>query len=123
MSSNKVLLTTVFSGYNYGSSLQALAGKTILKELGYDCQLVAMKSLVKGRDIRLKKLLTILVRSLMLRGKNGSKSLSIYQNSYNKTMIGDSAFYSFLGRVLAAKLSLVGWHEESSKRGCCLFCR
>ena len=88
MSSNKVLLTT---GYNYGSSLQALAGKTILKELGYDCQLVAMKSLVKGRDIRLKKLLTILVRSLMLRGKNGSKSLSIYQNSYNKTMIGDSA--------------------------------
>ena len=91
MSSNKVLLTTVFSGYNYGSSLQALAGKTILKELGYDCQLVAMKSLVKGRDIRLKKLLTILVRSLMLRGKNGSKSLSIYQNSYNKTMIGDSA--------------------------------
>ena len=91
MSSNKVLLTTVFSGYNYGSSLQALAGKTILKELGYDCQLVAMKSLVKGRDIRLKKLLTILVRSLMLRGKNGSKSLRIYQNSYNKTMIGDSA--------------------------------
>ena len=91
MSSNKVLLTTVFSGYNYGSSLQALAGKSILKELGYDCQLVAMKSLVKGRDIRLKKLLTILVRSLMLRGKNGSKSLSIYQNSYNKTMIGDSA--------------------------------
>lgn len=91
MSSNKVLLITVFSGYNYGSSLQALAGKTILKELGYDCQLVAMKSLVKGRDIRLKKLLTILVRSLMLRGKNGSKSLSIYQNSYNKTMIGDSA--------------------------------
>lgn len=91
MSSNKVLLTTVFSGYNYGSSLQALAGKTILKELGYDCQLVAMKSLVKGRDIRLKKLLTIFVRSLMLRGKNGSKSLSIYQNSYNKTMIGDSA--------------------------------
>ena len=36
MSSNKVLLTTVFSGYNYGSSLQALAGKTILKELGYE---------------------------------------------------------------------------------------
>ena len=91
MSSKKKLITNILSGYNYGSSLQALAGKTILKELGYDCQLVAMKSLVKGRDIRLKKLLTILVRSLMLRGKNGSKSLSIYQNSYNKTMIGDSA--------------------------------
>ena len=87
---NKVILTTVFSGYNYGSSLQAFAGKTILRELGYDCQLVAQKSLVKGRDIRLKKLFTILIRSLLLRGKNGTKSLSTYQSSYNKTMIGDS---------------------------------
>lgn len=86
----KVLLTTVFTGYNYGSSLQALAGKTILKELGYDCQLVAMKSLVKGRDIRLKKLLTILIRSFVLRGKSGAKSLKTYQSSYSKTMIGDS---------------------------------
>lgn len=86
----KVLLTTVFTGYNYGSSLQALAGKTILKELGYDCQLVAMKSLVKGRDIRVKKLLTILIRSFAVRGISGSKSLRTYQSSYNKTMIGDS---------------------------------
>ncbi len=86
----KVLLTTVFSGYNYGSSLQALAGKTILKELGYECELVAQKSLVKGRDIRLGKLLTILTRSLLLKGKSSSRALSTYQGSYNKTMIGDS---------------------------------
>lgn len=73
---NKVLLTTVFTGFNYGSSLQAFAGKTLLKSLGYDCELVAQKSLVKGRDIRLGKLLTILTRSLLLRGKSGSKSLA-----------------------------------------------
>ena len=121
MSSNKVLLTTVFSGYNYGSSLQALAGKTILKELGYDCQLVAMKSLVKGRDIRLKKLLTILVRSLMLRGKNGSKSLSIYQNSYNKTMIGDSAslFIRFSDEYLQPNyLSWDGMKKAAKEAAC-----
>ena len=63
----KVLLTTVFSGFNYGSSLQALATKTILKDLGCDCELVAMRSLVKGRDIRIKKLMTILIRSLLVR--------------------------------------------------------
>ena len=65
---DKVILTTVFSGYNYGSSLQALAGKLVLQELGYDCKLVGMKSVVKGRDIRLKKLATIIYRSLILRG-------------------------------------------------------
>ena len=98
----KVLLTTVFSGYNYGSSLQALAGKIILQEMGYDCQLVAQKSLVKGRDIRFGKLLTILTRSLLLRGKTGSKALSTYQGSYNKTMIGDSVerFARFTEEIL-----------------------
>lgn len=108
---NKVLLTTVFSGYNYGSSLQALAGKTILIELGYDCQLVVMKSLVKGRDIRLKKLLAILTRSLLLRDKASSKSLSTYQSSYNKTMIGDSAlrFTRFTDDYL--KPNYLSWND------------
>lgn len=86
----KILLTTVFSGYNYGSSLQALATKTILKELGYDCCLVAMKSLIKGRDIRIKKLVTILIRSWLIRDKKGTNALSTYKGSYNKVLIGDS---------------------------------
>ena len=108
---NKVILTTVFSGYKYGSSLQALAGKTILNELGYDCQLVAMKSLVKGRDIRLKKLATILWRSLTVKGTSGSKSLDSYQSSYDKTMIGDSAarFAKFTDEVLQP--SYLSWSE------------
>lgn len=99
---DKVLLTTVFSGYNYGSSLQALAGKLVLRELGYDCQLVGMKSLVKGRDIRLKKLVTILWRSFVLRGSRGANALSTYQKSYNKTLIGDSVtrFAQFTDKYL-----------------------
>ena len=98
----KVLLTTVFSGYNYGSSLQALATKTILKDLGCDCELVAMRSLVKGRDIRIKKLMTILIRSLLVRDKNRTNALSTYKGSYNKVMIGDSVtrFASFTNEYL-----------------------
>lgn len=109
--STKVLLTTVFSGYNYGSSLQAFAGKTILTELGYDCHLVAMRSLVKGRDIRLKKLVAILWRSLTISAKSGAKSLNTYQNSYSKTMIGDSVdhFSRFTEEFLQP--SYLSWRE------------
>lgn len=120
---NKVILTTVFSGYNYGSSLQAFAGKTILKELGYDCQLVAQKSLVKGRDIRVKKLLTILTRSLLLRGKSGSKSLSTYQMSYNKTMIGDSVarFTRFTEEKLQPNYLSFGDMKDTAKMAVACF--
>ena len=46
----KVILTTVFSAFNYGSSLQALAGKRIIEKTGYECELVKLKSL--NRDIQ-----------------------------------------------------------------------
>ena len=118
----KVLLTTVFSGYNYGSSLQALASKIILHEMGYDCQLVAQKSLVKGRDIRFGKLLTILTRSLLLRGKNGSKALSTYQGSYNKTMVGNSAerFARFTEEILQPQyLSWKGLEKAAKECKAC----
>ncbi len=103
-----VLLTTVFSGYNYGSSLQALAGKIMLTELGYNCHLVTQKSLVKGRDIRLNKLITILLRSILLRDKKVSQSLSVYKKSYNKKMIGDSVarFEDFTREYLQPKYLL-----------------
>lgn len=119
---SKVLLTTVFSGYNFGSSLQALAGKTILKELGYECEVVAQKSLVKGRDIRLGKLFTILTRSLLLRGKSGSKALSTYQGSYNKTMIGDSAerFARFTAEVLQPRY--LSWSSLKKEAADCVAC-
>ena len=118
----KVLLTTVFSGYNYGSSLQAFAGKVIFADLGLDCDLVALKSLIKGRDVRLKKLIGILVRSLMLRGKNGSKALNTYQASYNKEMIGDSAtlFSRFTDDYLQPKyLSWSGLKNQSRESIAC----
>lgn len=118
----KVLLTTVFSGYNYGSSLQALATKTILKELGYDCRLVAMKSLVKGRDIRIKKLMTILIRSWLIRGKNGTNALSTYKGSYNKVMIGDSVtrFEKFTNEYLEPQY--LSWNSMKRLAKECVSC-
>lgn len=85
---NKILLTTLFSGYNYGSSLQAFATKCIIEDLGYDCELVARKSLVKGRNVSVGKTLTLLWRTLLT---VNSKSLMAYKNSFQKLLIGNSA--------------------------------
>ena len=105
---NKILLTTLFSGYNYGSSLQTFATKTIIEELGYECELVARKSIVKGRDIRLGKLFTILWRTLLT---VDTKTLKAYKSSYQKTLIGDSVkrFTEFEEKYLQPKR--MGWSE------------
>ena len=105
---NKILLTTLFSGYNYGSSLQTFATKSIIEELGCECELVARKSIVKGRDIRLGKLFTILWRTLLT---VDTKTLKAYKSSYQKTLIGDSVkrFTEFEEKYLQPKR--MGWSE------------
>lgn len=81
---NNIILATVFSGFNYGSSLQAFAGKKIIQSLGYDCEIVKLKSLIKGRDIRLNKLMTIFIRSVLLSKKH---ILDVYKASYQKKFV------------------------------------
>lgn len=105
---NKILLTTLFSGYNYGSSLQAFASRILIEELGYTCKLVARKSIVKGRDIRLGKLFTILWRTLLT---VDAKTLKAYKSSYQKTLIGDSVkrFTEFEEKYLQPRR--MGWLE------------
>ena len=97
--SNRILLTTVFSAFNYGSSLQALAGKQIIRKAGYECDLVKLKSLVKGRDVRLGKLMTILLRSLFLKKNNALKT---YGTSYNKSLVEgtENKFFAFTNDYL-----------------------
>ena len=85
--SNNIILTTVFSGFNYGSSLQAFAGKKIIQSLGYNCEIVKLKSLVKGRDIRLNKLITVFIRSIILSQKN---IMDAYRSSYKKVFVHGS---------------------------------
>lgn len=54
----KVGICTLFTGYNYGSSLQAFALKKTIDKLGYDPIIFKLSgSLVKGRDVRPKKCL------------------------------------------------------------------
>lgn len=97
--SQRVILTTVFSSFNYGSSLQALAGKLIIQNVGYEEELVRMKSLVKGRDIRLKKIATIILRSLFLKKGNSFKA---YESSYQKTLVDGTKrlFFDFTDEYL-----------------------
>lgn len=116
----KVLLTTVFTGYNYGSCLQALAGKLILERHGYECVLVGRKSLIRGRDIRLGKLLTILYRSFLLKGR--TKSLNTYQKSFNKRLIGDSVnrFNEFERMYL--KPTYLSWNGLKNTAKICKAC-
>lgn len=104
----KILLTTVFSAFNYGSSLQALAGKQIIEKAGYECDLVKLKSLIKGRDVRIGKLMTILFRSLFLKKNNALKT---YNTSYNKTLVEgtERKFYDFSDTYLKPKD--VSWRE------------
>ncbi|MGX7075325.1 polysaccharide pyruvyl transferase family protein [Globicatella sanguinis] len=59
-------ISTVFTGYNYGSTLQAFAVQQIVKEIGYNPVLLNVKgSIFKGRDVRLGKLAIIAIRSLV----------------------------------------------------------
>ena len=97
-----ILLTTVFSAFNYGSSLQALAGKQIIEKAGYECNLIKLKSLVKGRDVRIGKFMTILFRSLLLKKNNALKT---YNTSYNKTLVEgtERKFYDFTDTYLKPK--------------------
>ena len=99
MSKNKAILTTVFSAFNYGSCLQALAGKQIIQKTGYECDLVRLKSLVKGRDVRLGKLITILYRSFFLKKNNALKT---YGTSYNKAFVQgtEEKFFAFTDEYL-----------------------
>ena len=95
----KALLTTVFSAFNYGSCLQALAGKQIIQKAGYKCDLVRLKSLVKGRDVRLGKLITILYRSIFLKKNNALKT---FGTSYNKAFVKgtEEKFFAFTDEYL-----------------------
>lgn len=56
----KVGICTVYTGFNYGSALQAAATKNILRQLGYHGDIIKLSgSLIAGRDIRIKKMISL----------------------------------------------------------------
>ncbi len=77
----KVGICTLFTGYNFGSSLQAYATKTVLDNLNYNGEIIKLSgSVVKGRDIRIKKLIVMLFRTLLY-SKNIKKVIKSYSQN------------------------------------------
>lgn len=85
----KVGIATVCTGYNFGSALQAYATKLILNDLGFDGVLLGLKgSLIKGRDIRLKKMLVMSKRVLFHYNKF-KKHIKTYKSSLSAKITED----------------------------------
>ncbi len=102
--SKKVGIATVYTGYNYGSALQAYATKKILQKIGYNGELLKLKgSIFPGRDVRLKKLFIIGFRSLLHKGS--LNNIKKYGNSMSKKMSAEtiSLFDLFIHDILKPK--------------------
>lgn len=81
----KIGISTVYTGYNYGSALQAFAVKTICTKLGYSGEVLHLRgSLIPGRDVRIGKALMITLRMLCCFQK-GIKSIKAYAGALAKT--------------------------------------
>lgn len=77
----KIGISTVHTGYNYGSALQSYATKIFLQKMGYEGEVISLKgSLVKGRDIRLRKIAVMLGR-FILNPQKMKKRAEAYQNN------------------------------------------
>lgn len=95
----KIGICTIYTGYNYGSALQAYATRTILRSLGYEGEILKLSgSIVEGRDIRINKLVVMAFRS-MIHYKAGKQSAQSYKANYqielgDKTKKLFSEFYT-----------------------------
>jgi hypothetical protein len=98
----KIGIVTVYTGFNYGSSLQAYASKKIYKKLGYKSEILGFSSsLVKGRDIRIEKLLIMFLRTIW-RPKLLIKTFFTYKKTLNKNITQGSKekFFKFSEKYL-----------------------
>lgn len=85
----KVGIATVYTGYNFGSALQAYATKLILDDLGFEGILLRLKgSLNKGRDIRLKKL-CVMSKRILLHYNQFKKHIKTYKSSLSAKITDD----------------------------------
>ena len=112
----KIGIATVYTGYNYGSALQAYATKKILSGMGYQADVLKVKgSLVQGRDIRLGKLITIAWRSIL--HKDGIKSLKNYGTNMSKEFGQGTVelFNTFLGNEISPELISYGDLRKKAK--------
>ncbi len=90
----KIGISTVFTGYNYGSALQAYATKHLIEELGYEAVMTKMSgSIIRGHDVRFKKVVAIAFNTL-IKPANAEKNIGAYRQSLSITL-PDKAKKSF----------------------------
>lgn len=107
----KVGISTVYTGFNYGSSLQAYASKVYLSKMGYEVEVLSHKEgIVKGRDIRINKIAAMFLRTFW-RSSLFKKTFLTYKNSLKKEIDIETkeAFLKFYDQKL--KPSKYSWKE------------
>ena len=107
----KVGIATVYTGFNYGSSLQAFASKLYFSNMGYEVELLSHKEgIVKGRDIRIRKIMCMFLRTFW-RPALFKKTFLTYRNSLNKEIDIETkeAFLKFYNEKLIP--SKYSWKE------------
>lgn len=115
----KIAIATLYTGFNFGSSLQAYAVKTLMEDLGYTAEIWKVKgSIIKGRDIRLQKLFVMLIRAIFI--KNGYKQLKNYKKGYAKKISEGSKakFNYFANNFLAVRELAYSKMRKLAKQEC-----
>ncbi|MGU8573756.1 hypothetical protein ACV3Q2_07570 [Clostridium perfringens] len=101
----KITITTLYKGFNYGSSLQAYASKLYIANLGYESEIIGYKDgIFKGRNFSFKKLIIMFLRTFW-RPYLLKKTFLTYKNSLEKDIGRESKikFINFYNENLNVK--------------------
>lgn len=105
----KIGIATVHTGFNYGSCLQAYAGQQYISSLGYEAELLWYnEGIVKGRDIRVKKLLGMGLRTFW-RPKLFKKTFLTYKKSLKKEIHPETKKYFLDFQKKNLKVKKTNW--------------
>ena len=106
----KIGIATVYTGFNYGSCLQAYASQQFISSMGYNTTLLWYKDgLIKGRDIRIKKLIGMGMRTFW-RPKLFKKTVSTYSNSLKKEINDETKKYFLDFQTNKLKVQKYNWN-------------
>ncbi len=97
MENKNVLLSSIYTGYNYGTSLQALAMKMLIEKYGYIPEIVSYKATMsKGRDVRISKMAKMFFRTIF-RPRLFKKTFLTYSKSIGKNIDSETKekFYQY----------------------------
>lgn len=90
----KIGICTLFTGYNFGSALQAYASKVVVSKMNFEPKVFKISgSLVKGRDVRLNKMLILFTR-MMMYSENKFNVVKSFKGN-NKSDINETTIKEF----------------------------